>query len=123
MNSHQMRQILDQAFRERAPDAYQEMLRQDELATYLDNLTAGAMESIATAMNVVASQAATRQPPFNNEATVVQQVEMARKTAEEVALSQALEETPLELTEDEDEPDEPMNLYELTGDYWRNKMY
>jgi hypothetical protein len=123
MNSHQMRQILDQAFRERAPNAYQEMLRQDELATYLDNLTAGAMESISTAMNMVASQAATRQPPFNNEATIVQQAEMARKTAEEVALSQALEEMPLELIEDEDEPDEPMSLYELTGDYWRNKMY
>ncbi len=123
MNSHQMRQILDQAFRERAPNAYQEMLRQDELSTYLDNLTAEALESISTAMNVVASQAATRQPPFNNEATIVQQVEMARKTAEEVALSQALEEMPLELIEDEDEPGEPMSLYELTGDYWRNKMH
>ena len=123
MNSNQMRQILDQTFRERAPNAYQAMLRQDELATYLDNLTAGAMESISTAMNIVASQAATRQPPFNNEATVVQQVEMARKTAEEVALSQAMEEMPLELIEDEDEPSEPMSLYELTGDYWRNKMH
>lgn len=123
MNSNQMRQILDQAFRERAPNAYHAMLRQDELATYLDNLTAGAMESISTAMNMVASQAATRQPPFNNEATIVQQVEMARKTAEEVALSQALEEMPLELIEDEDEPSEPMSLYELTGDYWRNKMH
>lgn len=123
MNSNQMRQILDRAFRERAPNAYQEMLRQDELATYLGNLTAGAMESISTAMNMVASQAATRQPPFNNEATIVQQVEMARKTAEEVALSQALEEMPLELIEDEDEPSEPMSLYELTGDYWRNKMH
>lgn len=112
MNHHQIRQILDQAFRDRAPNAYQEMQHQDELANYLDNLTGEAMESIHTATE----QQIMDLMKIDNPMQRVQQAEMNRKAAEEVALSQALEAMPLEQTEDEDEPNEPMSLYEQTND-------
>jgi len=123
MNHHQMRQILDQAFRDRAPNAYEEMQHQDELATYLDSLTAEAMQSISTAKDRIPADLATMpQADRNDPIKVVQRANMLTKAAEEVALSQALEAMPLEQTEDEDEPAEPMSLYDLTGDYWREKM-
>lgn len=112
MNHHQMRQILDQAFRDRAPDVYQKMECQNELATYLDSLTGEAMESIHTATE----QQIMDLMKIDNPMQRVQQAEMNRKAAEEVALSQALEAMPLEQTEDEDEPNEPMSLYEQTND-------
>ena len=122
MNDRQLRQTLELALKDRAPGEYAQMRRNHRLATYLNDLTSQAMQSISAAMDVVTEQAAMRQPPFNNEATVVQQVNMARKAAEETALSQAIEAMPLEATEDEPEPTEPMSLEEMTGDYWREKM-
>ena len=122
MNDRQLRQTLDLAFKDRAPKTYRQMKNRRELATYLDSLTGMAMQSIGTAMSEVTMRAAARRPPFDDERTVVQQVNMARKTAEEVALSQAIEELPLEVSEDEAEQNEPMSLYDLTGDYWREKM-
>lgn len=110
MNSHQLRKILDQVFREQAPKAYQEMQRQGELATYLDSLTGEAMQSISTATEQAIPGLMQIADPMKR----VQQAEMARKTAEEVALSQALEAMPMEQTEDE--PNEPMSLYEQTND-------
>ncbi|MGX5659382.1 hypothetical protein ACWKWV_06625 [Castellaniella ginsengisoli] len=122
MNSHQLWKILDQVFREQAPKAYQEMQRQGELAAYLDNLTSAAIQSIYTATEQQEFALITAGSPTYEDDSIkrVQKIEMARKTAEEVALSQAMEE--LKEAEDEAEPDEPMSLYDLTGDYWRDKM-
>lgn len=118
MNDHQMRQTLELALKDRAPKAYRQMKNRGQLATYLGDLTAQAMQSISTATEQAIPGLMQTADPVKR----VQQAEMARKTAEEVALSQALETMPMEQTEDEAEPDEPMSLYDLTGDHWREKM-
>jgi len=88
------------------------MKRQQQLAAYLDSLTGEAMQSIGTATE----KAIAGLIGVNDSMKRVQMAEMARKTAEEVALSQALEAMPLETTEDENEPAEPMSLWEQSND-------
>ncbi|UYO95043.1 hypothetical protein [Pollutimonas sp. M17] len=111
MNYQQMWRTLELALEDRAPTAYKEMKCQRQLATYLDSLTGEAMDSIST----VTDQIPDNLMGINDPMKRVQHAEMVRKTAEEVALSQAIEAMPLEATEDE--PAEPMSLYDLTGDY------
>lgn len=112
MNDRQMRQTLELALKDRAPQAYRQMKNRGQLATYLDNLTTEAMQSISTATE----QQIMDLMKIDNPMQRVQRAEMNRKAAEEVALSQALEAMPLEQTEDEDEPKAPMTLDELTRD-------
>ena len=122
MNPRQIVKILDQAFKDRAPAEYRQMKQRGELATYLNELASQAAQSYSTATNSIPDDLAKLPESVRNDPMKrVQQANMAQKTAEEVALSQAINALPLE-SQDEDEPSEPMSLYDQTGDYWREKM-
>lgn len=123
MNERQLRQTLDLAFKDRAPIEYAQMKRQGQLTTYLNSLTFEAMQSIGTATERAIPRIMAEDHPIR----CIQQAEMARKTAEGIALSQAIEAMPMEVAkaEDEVEPEEMPSLYEMTGDnldYYLKKM-
>ena len=122
MNPRQVVKMLDQAFKDRAPNEYRQMKQRGELATYLNELASQAAQSYSTATNSIPDDLAKLPESVRNDPIErVQQANMKMKAAEEVALSQALEALPME-SQDEDETAEPMSLYDLTGDYWREKM-
>ena len=122
MNPWKTLKILGQAFKDRAPVEYQQMRQEGELAAYLNELTKQAQESYSAATNSIPDDLAKLPESVRNDPVKrMQQANMAQKAAEEVALSQAIEALPME-SQGENEPAEPMSLYELTGDYWREKM-
>lgn len=114
MTLNEMRRTLDLALKDRAPKAYRQMKNRGQLATYLDSLSSEAMESVSVATSKAASELPGL-PKSSDPMRNVQVMNMARKTAEEVALAQALEAMPMEHSEDETAA-EPMSLYDLTSD-------
>ncbi|MNL36719.1 hypothetical protein D3C87_1588200 [compost metagenome] len=61
------------------------------LPEYLDSLTGSTWQALSEAKEQIGSQAASRQAPFNNEATLPQMLNSAFKDAETVAMQQAIE--------------------------------
>lgn len=91
MTRKQLRQTLELALNDRAPKAKAQMQASGELAPFLDSLTSSTMQSMSAAKEQIGAQAASRQPPYQNEATLVPMLNSAFKAAEETALAQAIE--------------------------------
>lgn len=91
MTPKQLRETLTLALADRAPKAHAAMKATGTLPEYLDSLIGATWQSLSETKEQIGSQAASRQAPFNNEATLPQMLNSAFKDAEAVAMQQAIE--------------------------------
>ncbi|NLP64209.1 hypothetical protein [Paraburkholderia sacchari] len=93
MTDNQLLGILTKALREYAPKAYRKMAASGELNAFLENLMGVTLEAISAArQQEIASMVTQGSPQFEADPLKrTQQINMATKTAEELAIAQAVE--------------------------------
>lgn len=93
MTETQLLEILTQALMQNAPQAYRQMKSAGTLKEFLSNLAGVTLEAISEARQAAISAIVTQGSPQYeaNPLKRAQQINMAEKSAEEVALSQAME--------------------------------
>ena len=93
MTETQLLELLTKALRNKAPDAYRRMKADGTLDAYLSNLLAETLEAIAEARQSAIGNLVTQGNPQYEEQPLkrTQAINMAEKSAEEIALAQAME--------------------------------
>lgn len=93
MTETQLLELLTKALQNKAPDAYRRMKADGTLDAFLSNLLATTLEAISEARQSAISNVVTEgSPQFEAQPLKrTQAINMAEKSAEEIALAQAME--------------------------------